>query len=159
VVRSDIKYPDVCCDRQEIINDSGELVCKHGGQISAYEYAKEYVDFHENMYKIRRKSVYHRKYHIENVIYKANIKIPRVKMEKICKIFDEIQKIAPSIDTKRKRMISVNFIIRQLLLFHLPDIPYKNIRITKSKKTLKYYEEYWNTIIDLIGDKIKSIIR
>ena len=27
-----------------------------------------FIDFYENMYKMKRKSVYHRKYHIENVI-------------------------------------------------------------------------------------------
>ena len=157
LARSDIKPSDVCCDRQEIINDRGESVCKHCGQVSAYDYVTEYVDFYENMWKIRRKSVYHRKYHIENVIYKANIRIPRVKMEKIYRVFDEIEKIAASIDNKRKRIISINFIIRQLLMLYMPRVPYEDIKITKSKKTLKYYDEYWKSIIDLIGDKIKKI--
>ena len=37
-------------------------------------------------------------------------------------------------------------------------IPYKNIPISKSKKTLAFYDRYWTTIMSLIGDKIKSII-
>ena len=91
----DIKKDYQCCDKKEIINDNGELVCKNCGVVSGYEYVKEFVDFHENKYKLRRKSVYHRKYHIENVIFKAKIKISRDKILKICKVFDEIEKIVP----------------------------------------------------------------
>ena len=127
--------------------------------VYGFDYVKEYVNFHENMYKIHRKSVYHRKYHIENVINKVNINISRMRIDRICKVFDEIQKIAPSIDNKRKRIISINFIIRQLLMLYMPRVPYEDIKITKSKKTLKYYDEYWKSIIDLIGDKIKKIIQ
>ena len=155
----DVKKDYQCCDKKEIINDNGELVCKKCGVVSGYEYVKEFVDFHENKYKLRRKSVYHRKYHIENVINKANINIPRVKIDKICRVFDEIEQIVPSIDNSRKRMISINFIIRLLLMLYIPDVPYKDIIITKSMKTLKYYNSYWSSINDLIGDKIKNIIQ
>ena len=85
--------------------------------------------------------------------------MPRVMMEKICKIFDEIEKIAPSIDASRKRFISVNFLIRQLLKSYIPDVPYIDIRITKSKKTLQYYKKYWNAINELIGGKIEKILQ
>ena len=37
-------------------------------------------------------------------------------------------------------------------------IPYKQIPISKSKKTLAFYDQYWKHIMSLIGYKIKSII-
>ena len=136
-----------------------KIVCRNCGIVDGYERVKEYVNFYDNMYRIRRKSVYHRKYHIENVIYKANINISRDKKDKICKVFDEIEKIVPLIDNNRKRMISINFIIRHLFLLYMPGVPYEHIKITKSKNTLKYYNDYWKSIDEMIGDKIKSIIQ
>ena len=147
------------CDKMEIINDEGRQVCKNCGLVNGYDQVKEYFNFHENIYRIRRKSIYHRKYHVENVIYKAGIKISRDKKDKICKVFDEMEKIVPLIDNNRKRMISINFIIKQLFLCYMPGIPYEHIKITKSDKTLKYYKDYWKSIDDEIGEKIKKIIQ
>ena len=56
----------------------------------------------------------------------------------------------------RKRMISVSFIMRRI--FKMMGLPCDNIPVSKSKKTLAFYEKYWNAIIGLIGDKIQSII-
>ena len=153
------KSSDTCCNEPDFVNDNKKIVCKNCGLVDGYEQVEEYVNFYENIHRIRRKSVYHRKYHVENVINKAGINISRDKIDKICRVFDEIEKIAPSIDNNRKRMISINFIIRQLLMLYMPDVPYKDIKITKSKKTLKYYGNYWKSIIDLIGDKIEKIIQ
>ena len=54
-------------------------------------------------------------------------------------------------------MISVNYILKQL--FRMLKLPDKDLRITKSKRTLAFYEQYWASIDSLIGDKIKSIIQ
>ena len=53
-------------------------------------------------------------------------------------------------------MISLNFILRQVL--KMMGIPYNKIPISKSKKTLAFYQLYWTQIIILIGDIIKGII-
>ena len=67
------------------------------------------------MYKIGRKLVYHRKYHIENVITnicsKNRITVSRDKINRILKLFDEIERILSQINGKRKRMISINYIL------------------------------------------------
>ena len=55
-------------------------------------------------------------------------------------------------------MISVNYIIQMRMIFKMMGIPYKKIPISKSKKTLAFYNKYWASIMSLIGDKIKSII-
>ena len=154
----DVKH-DYCCDKPDIINDDNRIVCRNCSLAQGYKQVKEYINFYENIHKIRRKSMYHRKYHIENVINKANIRVSYNDRDKIYKVFNEIEKIVPLIDNNRKRMISINFIIRKLFSVYMPHIQYENIRITKSEKTLKYYEEYWKLIVEIIGVKIKKIIR
>ena len=154
------KY-ELCCDCQDIINDDGMSVCLSCGVVQGYNYVKEDVDFYENIYRFKRKSVYHREYHINNTIrdigQKYNIKISYRNKRKIERVFVEIGKIIDQVNNYRKRMISINFILRKLL--KMMGKPYKKIPISRSKKTLAFYNQYWASIISIIGDKIKSIIR
>ena len=153
------KY-DLCCDCQDIINNSGMVVCRSCGSVHRYETSTEYVDFYENKHKMKRKSVYHRKYHINNVLTdlstKYRITFSVKQKNKIMKIFSVIGKILPQINGDRKRMISVNFILTKIL--KMMKLPHSYVKVTKSKKTLASYEKYWNHINRLIGDKIKKII-
>ena len=134
----------------------GYLVCINCGQVHEYLTADEYVDFYENRHKIRKKSVYHRKYHIINVMndiaQKNNIQIGYYNREKILRIFRLINQNSPEVNIGRKRMISVNFILKQL--FDILEIEYKFIPLTKSKKTLNYYSQWWAQIYDLIKEDI-----
>ena len=72
----------------------------------------------ENRHEIRKKSVYHRKYHIINVMNdiakKNNIQIGYYNREKILRIFRLIDQNSPEVNIGRKHMISVNFILKQL---------------------------------------------
>ena len=56
-----------CCRNMKLVKE-GYLVCINCGQVHYYLTADEYVDFYENRHKIRKRSVYHRKYHIINVM-------------------------------------------------------------------------------------------
>ena len=154
-----VKYYS-CCDNQYIINDDGMLACLSCGVVQGYNYVKEYVNFYENRHKLKRKSIYHREYHINNTLLdieeKYNIKISNCQKHKIDAIYVEIGKVLNEVNGTRKRMISVNFIMRKI--FKMMGIPYKNIPISKSKKTLAFYDQYWASIMSLIGDKIKSIV-
>ena len=76
--------------------------------------------------------------------------------ERIYKVFVEIGTIIPLVAINRKRMISVKFIMKQL--FKMLGLPYNDINVTKSKKTLKYYKQYWEKVQSLVGDKIQLII-
>ena len=67
------KY-DLCCDCQEIINNNGMIVCENCGIVQGYETTREYVDFYENKHKMKRKSVYYRKYYIDNVLTDISVK-------------------------------------------------------------------------------------
>ena len=113
------------------------------------------------MYKIRKKSVYCRKYHIENVMnsisFENNTELTHGQRDQIYKVFVEIDSVLKhEVNDSRKRMISVKFIMKQL--FKMLGLPYKDINVTKSKKTLKYYKQYWEKVQSLIGDRIQSII-
>ena len=150
----------LCCDCREIVINNGYIVCKNCGIVQGYKKAKEFINFYENLYRIRRKSIYHRKYHLNNILMdigtKYNITFSVEQKNKITRIFSEIGKILPQINGERKRMISLNFILIQVL--RMMDIPFNKIPISKSKNTLASYQQYWTQIILLIGDIIKGII-
>ena len=124
---------DLCCDCQDIINDNGMLVCQSCGIVQGYESSVEYVNFYENRHRFIRKSVYHREYHINNTIIdikqKYNVKISNCQKHKIDAIYVEIGKVLNEVNGTRKRMISVNFIMRKI--FKMMGIPYNNIPISK----------------------------
>ena len=150
-----------CCDCQDIINDNGMIVCRSCGIVQGYKTAREYVDFYENRYRMRRKSVYHRKYHLNNILMdistKHNITFSVEQKNKIMRIFSEIGEILPQINGERKRMISLNFILIQVL--RMMGLPFNKIPISKWAKTLAFYNQYWSKIMTIIGDKILAILQ
>ena len=103
------------------------------------------------MYKIRKKSIYIRKYHIINVPDEMSLSyekpISSFVFNNVLKILDKINNVLPEINQKRKRLISIKYKINKLLNhWNLKfDVP-----ITKSKKTLHDYEKYWNQLCLLI---------
>ena len=154
------KVIESCCREQDMENVNGMNVCINCGSVHGYDYVPEHVNFYENMYKIRRKSVYHRKYHIENVLnsicYRNRVQLTHNQRNRIYKVLAEIDSILYKINDGRKRMISIKFILKQL--FKMLRLPYKDIQVTKSKKTVRYYKQYWEKVQLLIGDRIQSII-
>ena len=146
---------ETCCDTHDIINNNGSVICKNCGSLHRYETAIEFVDYR----KVTKKSVYHRKYHLNNIILKVCEKSGYITTDvknKILNMFKEIDKILPLINGERKRMINLNFILKQI--FQKLGIPNDNIKITTSKKTLAYYQQYWTDIQLLLGNKFQSII-
>ena len=155
-----LKGFDICCDCQDVIRNFRKFVCRSCGIVQGYEPAREFIDFYENRHRIRRKSVYHRKYHINDILMRLSmnhkIEISVENRTKIMRIFNEIGEIIPKMESKRKRMISINFMLRQVL--RMMSLPFEDIPISKTKKTLKSYQQYWDRIILLIGERIELII-
>ena len=152
------KVIESCCNDQHIENQT----CLNCGLVFGSVYVTQYIDFYDIMHKIRRKSVYKRLYHIENVLnticYVNRVELSIAQRDRIYKIFDEIGNILNEVNGHRKRLISVTFIITKI--FEMMKIPYKEelLRPSKSKKTLAFYDKYWASIMSHIGDKIRSII-
>ena len=155
------KATDSCCIEQNMGNKNGMNVCLSCGSVHSCHYANEYIDFYDNMYKIHRKSVYHRKYHIENVLnsicYMNKVELTHNERDRIYRVFVEIGEIIHLVNGNRKRMISTKFIMRKIL--EMMGLPYDNIQSTKSRKTSAFYDQYWSKIMSLIGNKIKTIIQ
>ena len=139
-----------CCDCMRLIKDD-LLVCENCGQVHDYLTADTK----------KRKSVYHRKYHIMNVINDIaqinSIQIGYYNRENILRIFKLIDNVTPEVNNfDRKRLISVNFLIKQL--FDILGIEYKIISLTRIKNTLKYYENWWERVYALIKANVDLLI-
>ena len=155
------KDDEPCCIEPNVGNKNGMNVCLNCGLVHCCEYVIGYLDFYENMYKIHKKSIYKRKYHINNTLnsicYDNKITLTYKQRDKIYKTFEIIGSVIPSVDKHRRRIISTKYILRQL--FKLLDIPFECIKITKSRKTLEFYNRYWAKILELKFDSIIHIIR
>ena len=91
---------------------------------------------------------------MNDIAQKNNIQIGYYNGEKILRIFALIDQVVKRIDTDRKCMISVNFILKQL--FDVLGIEYKFIPLTRLKNTLKYYVDWWKQVYALIKDDITN---
>ena len=149
-----------CCENQNIRKISGQLTFIHCGQIVGEDFKTEYINFHANLFKIYKKTVYNRKYHLshtlDQIILKNKVEISCSTNFKIHKIFLEINKILPQINGKRKRIINLKYLLHRIL--QLMKIDSSQIELIKSKKTMKLYNVYWSNIMDIIGPKIMHII-
>ena len=149
-----------CCDSMRLIREDS-IVSKNCGEVHDQYFSSEYIGFYENRYRIKRKSVYHRKYHIINVMNDIaqikGIQIGYYNRDNIPRIFKLIDNVTPEVNNfSRKRLISVYFIIKQL--FDILGLEYKIIPPTRSKHTLKYYENWWKRVYDLIKTDISRLI-
>ena len=102
-------------DTKELISDEGMNICRNCGIVVDHcQLMCGYIDFHENRYRIRIKPIYHRKYHIENVINKSSEvhQLSYKNREKTHKIFDLIGFHSKDLNFNRKRMNSIEYISR-----------------------------------------------
>ena len=73
------------------------------------------------------------------------------------RIFQLLDRVTP--DVGRKRLISVNYFIKQL--FDILGVEYKFTPLTQSKNTLKYYEDWWervNRLVSQTGSKRNPLL-
>ena len=133
---------------QNIENVNSFNTCLSCGEVLGYTtFANDYIDFHENIYKMHIKYVYKRFYYIENCLNRLcsnGLLLTCKHRAMIYKIFDLIDITMPKI----------NYILN--MLFKMMGIKY-DIEINQPKKILKYYKKYWNDVTSLIGDQIHDI--
>ena len=148
-----------CCDDQNIIKDNGGNICQNCGIVHGFDYERKFIEFNE--YRFRKKSVYHRKYHINNKLIdiqdKYGITLSCQDQMKMKKIFLEIGKIHDEVKNGRRRMININFLLCKIL--ERMKISHEKIPISESKRTSNFYNQYWNRIEMLIYDEIDFILR
>ena len=111
----DLQTVEACCDNPTFESENGKILCQNCSQLTGEDLIAEYIDFYQDMYKIRKKSIYNQKYHIENVIRDLtaahNIQITRAQINQTLGKFNEIQKVLHQVDVGRKRLISIIFIL------------------------------------------------
>ena len=85
------KVVESCCSEQNMETVNGMNICVNCGSVHGYVYVPEYFDFYGNLHRIRKKSVYHRNYHIDNVLdnisCENNIQLTYHQRENIYKVF------------------------------------------------------------------------
>ena len=149
-----------CCNDQNIGIINGYNVSSNCGSSHGPDLKHEYINYSENLYKFKKKSLYNRQYHVENVLtaicLEYGIVLTYAQRSCIYKIFVIIGQCIPLINKQRKRMISTKFIIKQL--FMLLGLPYECIKTSNSKRTIDFYNEYYKQILDLRYDDIMRII-
>ena len=135
-----------CCKRKLLINDDGEVVCKFCGQVSHYEMVNEgFINFYENLYRIRRKSKYQRKYHIRNVLIdkllQNHIYLTVEAENKLIRIFSQVVTLFFRLYPSRKRLLKFNFIFYKIFSEEkfegFPQSEYKIFSVRLSKQTEK----------------------
>ena len=70
------------------------------------------------------------------------------------RIFQLLDRVTP--DVGRKRLISVNYFIKQL--FNILGVEYKFTPLTQSKNRLKYYEDWWERVYDLVKADMNRLV-
>ena len=100
------------CDDQCLENKDHVIVCINCRQIDGYDSIEEFCSFHDNEHKIERISIHHRKYYLEYGIFNLTKKYDSYKT---ANNRNKINNVLAQIKGDRKRMININFIMKQML--------------------------------------------
>ena len=118
-----------CCKTMKLETDNREIVWVSCYLIQRCKYVNEYIDNNENKFKIMKNSVHQQKYHIQKVIFdkcsKDNMQITTIDKNKIFEVFEKNESVLPQINGDRKRMINIDFILKQIPM--MMRLQYKNI--------------------------------
>ena len=93
---------------------------------------------------------------MNDICFENSIDLTLDQRERIFKVFAEISDIIPTVNGRRKRLISIKYIICRL--FELLGFQI-SIEISKSQNTMDFYYRYWNEILNLKSDKIIHIMK
>ena len=134
----------LCCKDKSLVSKNGEVVCKFCGQVSHYEMAIE-----NKNYWIRRKSKYHRKYHIKNILndnlLQNYIYLSVEETYNLFRAFENVALVFFRLYPKRKRLIKFKFIIYKIFVEEGLE-EYNIFSVFLSEKAEKKYNEIWDRI-------------
>ena len=133
-----------CCKDKSLVNNSGEVVCKFCGQVSHYKMAIE-----RKKYWIRKKSKYHRKYHLKNFLndklLQNYIYLTVEETSNLFRIFENVALLFFKLYPTRKRLIKFKFIIYKIFVEEGFE-EYKILSVCLTEQAEKKYNEIWDNI-------------
>ena len=135
-----------CC--KEYDEYMGQHLCIKCGRLKGHILGKFNINDVDRLY-YQKKSIYHRKYYFEKKV--KNIKI--LNSEERSELYERLLELDNNyvkiINQKfsRKRMISINYIIKQILKEMGCK---KNINLKISSKILEIYDKWWSDYKEMI---------
>ena len=148
---------DLCqeCNSAMLIDDNGIIVCTSCGYVTDYHNVLD-VTFYDS-HHIKKRSIYRSKYYIQKALNqfskKHQLQVPIQIRLLICEVIELIRS-SEELMQGRKRIISINYIIRQI--FKRAGLPYKFIPLSRSRTTRKKYRAFWKQVMK---SDIGNIIR
>lgn len=94
-----------CCLSMDVHHLNNSFVCLNCGSIHRYEVSVPYIYFYEKRHLIKRKSIYNRKYHLQNIIRRltSDIQISHNIQQKILDIFAAMDKVLPIVNNNSRK--------------------------------------------------------
>ncbi len=118
-------------------------ICTQCGLHHGYQLISDYIDFYANKFKISRKLIYDRKYHVLNTLQQYELSV-----EQTNNFLAYFKQIVNSGIITNKRFIKYDYIFKQIfMLMNLPE-KVKQCPQIKTKQILKNYDRLWKQICD-----------
>ena len=134
-----------CCNKENFEVYMGQHLCIGCGQLKGHVLGQFDINDSDRLH-YQKKSVYHRKYYFEKKVNNIS-KIIGLNSEEKCELYERLLELDCSsikiVNKKffRKRMININYIIKQIL----EEMGCKiNFNLKISHKILELYEKWWS---------------
>ena len=141
-----------CCKRRNIESFLGQHLCIECGRFQGHILGNYDINDSDRLH-YQKKSVYHRKYYFEKKVAKIS-KIIGLNDEEKSQLYERLLELdCSSIELvnkkfSRKRMISINYIIKKILVEMGCKI---NFNLKNSPKILEIYDKWWSYYKELIN--------
>ena len=142
-----------CCNKGNFEVYMGQHLCIECGRLKGHVLGQFDINDVDRLH-YQKKSVYHRKYYFEKKVNNIS-KIIGLNDEEKCELYERLLELDCNnmivVNKKffRKRMISINFIIKKILE-KMGCEKYKNIEIKISPQILEIYNEWWKSYKEII---------
>ena len=131
----------------------GQHLCLECGKFKGHVLGQFDINDVDRLY-YQKKSIYHRKYYFEKKVNNIS-KLIGLNNEEKCELYEKLLELDSNnmkvINKKyfRKRMININYIMKQILE-EVGNEKYKNIKLKISPKILEIYDNWWKSYKEII---------